>query len=225
VSAAASVGVHIAQEGLTGQFISDSEVIRSVPFFEDRVLDSLAVIRPSAKRSLTQPLKELRASGAGVIIAVMGKLTVTEAQQLATCRSDGSQGIAILLEVPSWADQAVRAAGQQAMPDGASPGGVNTAAGSVSAPVGRAAGDGRPAGGAGVIPAQVPADGAAPVARGSASRAASAESLAAAAVLRSAGWHVTSIDASTPLAVAWQRLPRTAEMLVAATGRPDGAPA
>jgi len=42
-----------------------------------------------------------------------------------------------------------------------------------------------------------------------------AESAAAAAVLRAAGWHVTSVDASTPLAVAWQRLPRAAEMLVA----------
>ena len=41
-----------------------------------------------------------------------------------------------------------------------------------------------------------------------------AETAAAAGVLRSAGWHVTSIDASTPLAVAWQRLPRAAEMLI-----------
>jgi hypothetical protein len=28
-------------------------------------------------------------------------------------------------------------------------------------------------------------------------------------VLRAAGWRVSSLDASTPLAVAWERLPRT----------------
>ena len=249
VSAAASVGVHIAQEGLTGQFISDSEVIRSVPFFEDRVLDTLAVIRPSAKRSLTQSFKELRASGAGVIIAVMGKLSVTEAQQLATCRADGSQGIALLLDVSTWTDGAVRAAGQQAMPDGGST--VGTSPGSLSASDGTAAANGRAAGGtpatestatestaiespatgnttteitagAGLIPAQVPGGGTAAAVASAPVRPASAESIAAAAVLRSAGWHVATIDAGTPLAVAWQRLPRAAEMLVAAAGRRDG---
>jgi uncharacterized protein (DUF58 family) len=239
VSAAASVGVHIAQEGLTGQFISDSVVIRSAPFFEDRALDALAIIRPSAKRSLTQSLKELRVSGGGVIIAVMGKLTVAEAQQLAACRADGSQGIALVLDVSSWADEAVRASSQQAMtaPDG------------TAARDGRGGRDGRDADSApaaqspttespttespttestvkaGPIPGQVPADGAAIAARSSAARTASAESTAAAAVLRSAGWHVTSIDASTPLSVAWQRLPRGAEMLVAVAARPDESPA
>jgi hypothetical protein len=224
VSAAASVGVHIAQEGLTGQFISDSAVIRSAPFFEDRVLDALAVIRPSAKRSLS--FKELRASGAGVIIAVLGKLSVTEAQQLAACRADGSQGIALLLDVSSWADEALRASSQQAMgaPDG-------TAAGAVQDGRDGRDGDTAPAAPAtqttvtaGAIPEQGTGDGTAG-ARGSAERPASAESTAAAAVLRSAGWHVTAIDAGTPLAVAWQRLPRGAEMLVAAAGRPDGSPA
>jgi hypothetical protein len=35
-----------------------------------------------------------------------------------------------------------------------------------------------------------------------------AETAAAEAVLRAAGWRVATVDASTPLAVAWQRLPR-----------------
>jgi uncharacterized protein (DUF58 family) len=264
VSAAASVGVHIAQEGLTGQFISDSEVIRAVPFFEDRVLDSLAVIRPSAKRSLTQSFKELRASGAGVIIAVMGKMSATEAQQLATCRADGSQGIALLFDVSSWADGPVRVAGQPTTPDGAVPDGgsaTGTAPGSDSASAGTAAGNGRATGStsrngspptettatettatettvaesaaaaglatetaakAGLVPAQVPVGGTAVAAASPRARAESADSAAAAAVLRSAGWHVATIDAGTPLAVAWQRLPRAAEMLVAGTGRRDG---
>ena len=36
------------------------------------------------------------------------------------------------------------------------------------------------------------------------------ETAAAAAVLRAAGWRVTSVDAATPLGVAWQRIPRIA---------------
>ena len=104
ISAAASLGVHVAQEGLTGQFISDTDVVRSGPFFEDRLLDALAIIRPSSQRSLDRAFKELKLSGAGVIIAVMGKLTAAEAQQLAACRTEGSQGIVLLLDVATWAD-------------------------------------------------------------------------------------------------------------------------
>ena len=39
--------------------------------------------------------------------------------------------------------------------------------------------------------------------------AALAETAAAAAVLRAAGWRVITVDATTPLAVAWQQLPRS----------------
>ena len=54
VSAAASLGVHISQEGLTGQFITDADAIRGGPFFEDSLLDALAVIRMSGR---TNPAK------------------------------------------------------------------------------------------------------------------------------------------------------------------------
>ena len=176
VSAAASVGVHISQEGLTGRFVSDAEVIRGGPFFEDSLLDALAVIRMSSRTNLSFALKELRASGAGVIIAVLGRLTSAEAQELAACRTEGSQGIALLLAASSWADVDRRHAG--------------------------------PAGEDG--PAQDLA----------AAERTNAETAAAATVLRRAGWHVTSLDATTPLPAAWQRLPRAAEMLVQAA-RPD----
>jgi uncharacterized protein (DUF58 family) len=186
VSTAASVGVHIAQEGLTGQFLTETQVIRGGPFFEDSLLDALAVIRTTTSKTLTTALKELRASGAGVIIAVMGRLTTAEAQQLAACRTEGSQGIAVLLAVSSWA--------QQHPPPQAGDSGAAQAQPEASGP---------------------PADDAGP--RREAVARASAETAAAATVLRQAGWHVTSLDAGTPLGVAWQRLPRTAEMLVQAT--------
>ncbi len=185
VSAAASLGVHIVQEDLTGQLITDSDVIRSGPFFEDRLLDALAVIRPSPKRDLSRSFTELRASASGVILAVLGACAVEEARLLAACRTEGSQGIALLLEVSTWTDEALRREREAASEhDEGSPGS-------------QAAGD---------FPAV--AD---PVAR-----PLTAKTAAAAGVLRTAGWHVTVIDAATPLSVAWQRLPRSAEMLVSA---------
>jgi uncharacterized protein (DUF58 family) len=190
VSAAASVGVHVSQEGLTGQFISDSDMIRAGPFFEDRVLDALAIIRPSSQRTLDRAFKELKVVGGGVIIAVMGRLSQAEARQLAACRTEGSQGIALLLDVTRWADLGHRPNPPAALVgDGAD---LASASGQPGADHdgGDAASAHRPAG-------------------------KTSELATTAALLRGAGWHVTIVDPDTPLSMAWQRLPRAAEMLVA----------
>ncbi len=195
VSAAASVGVHVSQEGLTGQFISDNDIIRAGPFFEDRLLDALAVVRPSSVRTLERGFKELKVIGAGVIIAVMGRMSQTEARQLAACRTEGSQGIALLLDVATWAD-----AGRRPPLPAGSPG---NGADSVDL---AGAGDGK---------GDTDLDGASASSDRRPTSAKTAELTTAAAILRGAGWHVTTVDVETPLAIAWQRLPRAAEMLVA----------
>jgi uncharacterized protein (DUF58 family) len=190
VSAAASVGVHVSQEGLTGQFISDTDIIRAGPFFEDRLLDALAIIRPSSSRTLDRAFKELKVVGGGVIIAVMGRLSQTEARQLAACRTEGSQGIALLLDVAAWLDTKRR------------PSPVTSLAAHADDPV--SVGDGQTGtdhDGAGRVSTQQPTQ--------------MTELATVAAVLRGAGWHVTIIDPDTPISMAWQRLPRAAEMLVA----------
>jgi uncharacterized protein (DUF58 family) len=186
VSAAASVGVHLVQEGLDGQLITDKGISLGAGMgFEDMLLDSLAVIKPSNGRELTDGIKELRASSAGVIIAVMGRLSAASARQLAACRSEGSQAIALLLAVSSWADQA--RSGQP----GANGNGAGPARGRADEP--GAAGD---------------------VIAGPGEPAVADETAAAAAVLTAVGWHVITLDSATPLAASWQRLPRAAEMLV-----------
>jgi hypothetical protein len=204
VSAAASLGVHISQEGLTGQFITESEVIRGGHFFEDMLLDALAVIRPSNARTLDRTFKELKVSGAGVIIAVMGKMSIAEARQLAACRTEGSQGIALLLDVATWAD-----ASRRPIPR-ATPATTDASGSAANGQASAGSADGAASPGA----SGLPDDTGSPADRPAANRWA-AESAQAAAVLRGAGWHVTTLDASTPLAIAWQRLPRAAEMLVA----------
>jgi uncharacterized protein (DUF58 family) len=205
VSAAASVGVHVSQEGLTGQFISDSDLIRAGPFFEDRLLDALAIIRPSSQRTLDRAFKELKVVGGGVIIAVMGRLSQAEARQLAACRTEGSQGIALILDVACWVDPKQRPSPPTSpVIEGADQPSANGHAGATDHGSDAASGH---------SPASQPS-----------------ELATAAALLRGAGWHVTIVDPDTSLSMAWQRLPRAAEMLVATgtslyPGTPNGAPA
>jgi uncharacterized protein (DUF58 family) len=168
VSAAASVGVHVAREGLDGQLITDSGSLDSGGLFEEVLLDSLAVIKPSGNHDLSRGLAAMRGAEGGLIVAVCGTMSDDTAAQLAAARRDQCQGIALLLAVSSWAEQpSPGAGGNGSQTDG-------------------------PA-----IPRPQPV--------------APQETRAAAAVLRAAGWRVVTIDASTPLALAWQRLPRFAD--------------
>ncbi|HEY2316196.1 MAG TPA: DUF58 domain-containing protein [Streptosporangiaceae bacterium] len=208
VSAAASLGVHISQEGLTGQFITESEVIRGGHFFEDMLLDALAVIRPSSARTLDRTFKELKVSGAGVIIAVMGNMSAAEARQLAACRPAGSQGIALLLDVATWADASRRASPR------ATPAATDASGSAGNGQAGAGSADGAASPGAPGLLHDAGSEADRTAADRSAADRSAAESAPAAAVLRGAGWHVTTLDAGTPLAIAWQRLPRAAEMLV-----------
>jgi uncharacterized protein (DUF58 family) len=166
VSAAASIGVHLAREGLEGQLITDTGALSAPGVFEDVLLNTLAVIKPSRGAELGSGLAALRGAS-GLIIAVTGRLSAGAARQLAASRRDAGPAIALLLAVSTWSDKGpdrrVPAAGAPA--DGAA-----------------ADGPGRP-GGPGL-----------------------AETDQAAAILRAAGWRVACLDASTPLAVAWQQL-------------------
>ena len=163
VSAAASIGVHLAREGLDGQLVTDGGAVTSPARFEDLLLDALSVATVSNRRDLSAAAGAIRMAEGGLIFVVAGRLSVTEARQLATNRRHGGPAIALLLAVSSWADAARAAA------------------------AGPAAGGNGP----GVPPRPD-------------------ETAAAAAVLRAAGWRVTSVDAATPLGVAWQRIPRFA---------------
>jgi uncharacterized protein (DUF58 family) len=188
ISAAASVGVHLAQEGLAGQVINEQGLSLGAGMaFQDMLLESLAVIKPARGNDLSDGFKVLRGAGAGVLVAVMGRLSATEAERLAVCRTEGSQAIALLLAVSSWTDsgRAASGAGQ--------PGSADPAAGPVQADAG---------------------PGPVPPAVGPGAALMMAETSQAVQTLRAAGWHVITIDSGTPLDRAWEQLPRAAEMLV-----------
>jgi uncharacterized protein (DUF58 family) len=96
VTAAASIGVHLAGEGFDARFVTaDGEVPRQGTF-RDTLLDILAVLRPSRAVSLEAGMRAL-GTGGGQLIAVLGDLPPAQARELATARRGTAPGVALLL--------------------------------------------------------------------------------------------------------------------------------
>jgi len=281
VSAAASIGVHLARAGLDGHLLSDAGPLASPAMFEDVLLDALAVVSTSRNHDFARTTAALSTIEGGLLVLIAGRLSVDAAREIATARRHGRQGIALLLAVSTWAANPARPGqsptqssgpGQDAgrgehdehAPDrseGATAGngqarparltkqasqivqsgqnGIQAGNGSGAA-AGNGAGNGRvadvlrttkdhpaahvqPAGTHGSDAAASAGPAASDRAGSLISEASLAETAAAAAVLRAAGWRVITVDASTPLAVAWQQLPRSGSSLMAASEREFGA--
>jgi len=236
VSAAASIGMHLAHEGLDGQLITDTGLITAPGVFEDVLLNSLAVIKPSRGRDLSAGLATLRGSS-GLLVAVTGRLSPGTARQLAASRRDARPAIALLLDVPTWdepdgpvnghAANGTRG-GQAAASNGQGGGGRAAAVPAATERPAEPAGNGS----GGAVKGEVGggADrGRAGRGRNRAANGAAQPSLSetgqAAAILRAAGWRVACVDAGTPLQVAWQQLgvPASAKPPVPETGALPGA--
>jgi uncharacterized protein (DUF58 family) len=99
VSAAASIGVHLAGEGFEARLVTaDGEVPRQGSF-RDTLLDTLAVLRPSRAVSLDTGLQAL-GTGGGQVIAVIGDLEPGQARTLAGARRGNGAGLALILAEP-----------------------------------------------------------------------------------------------------------------------------
>jgi uncharacterized protein (DUF58 family) len=107
VTAAASIGVHLAGEGFDARFVTDSGEVPRQGTFQDTLLDTLAVVRPSRSTGLDPGIEALTAAG-GQIVAVLGQLTDSQARQLAGTRRGTAPGLALLLD-PEESDGAGRA--------------------------------------------------------------------------------------------------------------------
>ena len=103
VSAAASIGVHLAREGLGLRLVTDLGPQHLGDGLSHSLLDALAVVRPSPARSLETGLGALRQGGGdGLIVAVLGALDETDARALARLRHGSVTGVAVLLDVSTW---------------------------------------------------------------------------------------------------------------------------
>jgi uncharacterized protein (DUF58 family) len=274
VSAAASIGVHLARAGLDGHLLTDAGPLAGSAMFEDVLLDALSVVSTSRNHDFARTTAALTTVEGGLLVLIAGRLSVEAAREIATARRHGRQGIALLLAVSTWAAQSGRprqgeppghgsGAGRAAMgPQGANVSNGQTRPTRLTKPAsqilrtsengiqaghsgvtsgGNGSGNGRttevpPAtseDSAGIVrpPGTHPADAASAGISASAglppgsltSEASRAETAAAAAVLRAAGWRVITVDATTPLAVAWQQLPRSGSSLLATAERGFGA--
>ena len=96
VSAAASIGVHLAGAGFDTRFVTAEGEVAPQGTFRDTLLDTLAVVRPSRTVTLEAAVQTL-GTGGGQVIAVIGDLPTGQARELAAARRGTAAGIAIVL--------------------------------------------------------------------------------------------------------------------------------
>ncbi|GAA4226640.1 uncharacterized protein (DUF58 family) [Streptosporangium album] len=104
VSAAASIGVHLAREGLGLRLVTDQGAEHLTDTgLSWSLLDTLSVVRTSSARSLEYGVNALRQGGGdGLIVAVLGGVDVAQAQALARLRHGNVTGVAVMLDVAGW---------------------------------------------------------------------------------------------------------------------------
>ena len=76
VSAAASIGVHLAREDMDTEFVTDTGPVNAPGSFEDVLLDTLAVIRPSRHSTIVPALANGHGGGSGLLIVVLGQISL-----------------------------------------------------------------------------------------------------------------------------------------------------
>jgi hypothetical protein len=96
VTAAASIGVHLAGEGFEARFVTSEGEVPRQGTFRDTLLDTLAVLRPSRAVSLDAGVQAL-GTGGGQPIAVLGDIAPAQAGELAAARRGTAAGMALLL--------------------------------------------------------------------------------------------------------------------------------
>ena len=110
VSAAASIGSHLAGQGFTLRLLTD-EAHGGDATWHDRgsgsgvevqlLLDSLAVISTSSRNHIADASIERNASG--LVVAILGATSPTDVAALATLRVGASRALAIVVDVAAWA--------------------------------------------------------------------------------------------------------------------------
>jgi uncharacterized protein (DUF58 family) len=102
VSAAASVGVHLARQQFEMQMITDTGPIAGGSPFEEMLLDVLAAARPSRGSSIARGTAALATNGGGLVVAVLGELDSAQASDLVRACSRAKSAVALLLRVGTW---------------------------------------------------------------------------------------------------------------------------
>jgi uncharacterized protein (DUF58 family) len=102
VTAVASAGVHLARGGIDGHLLTADGPATAPGSFEDALLDSLAVVKPSRQPGLSAALDRAPGGTGGLFVLAAGSLEVAEARRLAAARRDNGPAIALLLAASTW---------------------------------------------------------------------------------------------------------------------------
>ena len=118
MSAAASVALHLRRSGYrirlvtggasaAGSAASGVDLDTTEHDGEGALLDTLAEVNPSAAANIPQLVEVVRhRSDGGLVIAVLGGLTLAEAEALGALRATGTTCIALLIDAGTWLNQA-----------------------------------------------------------------------------------------------------------------------
>src|SRR5260370_42138792 len=86
VSAAASIGVHLARAGLDGHLLTDAGPVAGPAMFEDVLLDSLSVLTTSRNQDFARASAALTTIEGGLIVFIAGHLSAESARDMAATR-------------------------------------------------------------------------------------------------------------------------------------------
>jgi uncharacterized protein (DUF58 family) len=109
ISAAASIGLHLANRGFDVRLVTDSggEVSSAAlggVGFDGALLDVLAALSPSTSAALHAGVEAAqRTGGQGLIVAILGAIGPDDADRLVRLRATNrSTGVALLLDTDTW---------------------------------------------------------------------------------------------------------------------------
>ena len=102
VGAAASIGVHLAGQGIDTRLVTDSGEVTPAGPAAESLLERLSVIQPTRNADLGQGLATLRASSRGQVIAVTGILSPSQARLLAASHRGTTWSMAIMVDGLQW---------------------------------------------------------------------------------------------------------------------------
>ncbi|MEJ7707969.1 MAG: DUF58 domain-containing protein [Nocardioidaceae bacterium] len=111
VSAVASIGAHLAAKGFTVRMLTDGAHNSTSAWHERGIsgpaelqllLDSLAIISTSSRHELVSGGEE---HSSGLVVAVLGAITLTDLAALSRLRAGATRSLCILLDVAAWSTE------------------------------------------------------------------------------------------------------------------------
>ena len=102
VSAAASIGVHLASQGIDTRLVNDSGEVTPAGPAAESLLERLAMIQPTRNVDLGRGLAALRAGTRGQVIAVTGMLSPSYARLLAASHRGTAPAMAVMVDGLQW---------------------------------------------------------------------------------------------------------------------------